>query len=571
MKHDFKKVKEKKEMKRQVLQKLLSCSLAAALILGTLAGCGSNGDAGQVASQSQQATGSAAAEPGQETAEPSQEAAAGITYPIDTDVTLTVVVVPDPTKSTSIFEDLQDSPWYQQLQERTGIKLEIQYAADTKAQELLLMSGDLPDMVWGAYAMLPGGAEVCIEDGIILPLNDYLNDYMPDYKALMEGNIEYRKIATTASGDIWGGICAGETYEMKQGGGVMVRQDWLDDLGMEAPRTAEQFYDMLVAFKEEKGAEVPFSTTLNNLKAYFLHHAITDAFGLVSTSFYHMDGEIHYGYAEAEVKQVFEFVHKLYVDGLLDPEFATLDAATEKSNILTGRSGCTHLLVGSVNGYRDSQENENYWLCGLSPMVQNEGDVARGGYGAGLSGNQAFVITTACEHPEIAAALLNYGYSEEGQLFYNFGEEGVCWKYDAEGQPAFTDLIMNNPDGWSYAQACATYTHGNYQGPHIQMERYYQQALSVDEHRLKAWERLAVTDWEKYCVSDGVQIPTELQDEYAKIESEVTTYIDEMIVAYITGAKSLDNFESEYMATLQSLKVDRMIEIKQIAYDEYRK
>ena len=545
------------------MKKFISFSLVVTMLVALLAGCAKP----TVDETKAPATNAPQESQTSDSGETESPEPTGVTYPIDTDVTLTIALVPD-SKVTNVYANYGDAPFYKELQERTGIKLEFQQVADEQALELMLLSGEMPDMIWGTTGMFPGGAQVCVEDGIILPLNDYLDEYMPDFKATLENSKEYEAIVTTAAGNVWGAFHAGETYAQLQIGGLMIRQDWLEDLGLEMPRTADQFYEMLVAFKEQKGAEVPFSTTLANLKNHVLLYGIPGAFGLPRSTWYQIDGEVHYGYAEEEIKDVFAFLHKLYDEKLLDPEFATLDKATEKSNILTGRSGCLYLLTGSTNSYRDSQEDPNYWLSGVTPLVQNEGDRTISGIGNGLAKAGAYVITSNCENPEIAAMLLNYGYTEEGELFYNFGTQGETWEYDDQNQPTFTDMVMNNPDGLSYADAVASMAHGNYSGPFVQLERYYQQALSVDDHRVMAWEKFAETDWEKYSITSSVSIPVEYQDEYSKISSEVGTVISEMIVAYITGAKSLDNFETEYMDVLKSLKIDRMIEIYQIAYDQ---
>lgn len=49
----------------------------------------------------------------------------------------------------------------------------------------------------------------------------------------------------------------------------------------------------------------------------------------------------------------------------------------------------------------------------------------------------------------------DYLYTEEGILLANYGVEGVTFEYNAEGKPQFTDLIMNNPDGYAYRDAVA--------------------------------------------------------------------------------------------------------------------
>lgn len=491
-----------------------------------------------------------------------------VSYPLDTDVTLTVAFIPN-QNAAQAFENLEDTPFYIALQEKTGVDLEFVPVADEQALELMMMSDDMPDMIWASDNVLPGGAQICIEDGIIISLNDYLDEYMPDYKALLESDNDYKSISTTASGDVYATVHAGESFAQLQIGGIIARQDWLDDLGLEEPRTAEDFYEVLVAFKEQKGAEVPLTLTWGYMKEYFMKSGIPDAFGLITTDYYQVDGEVHYGYYESEYKDMLEFLNELYKEGLLDPEFATNDDETVKSNFLTGRSGVSSFLTGRVDAYRDAQEDENFCLRGITPLVQNEGDIPRSGISSGKDKSGRYFITSSCEHPEIAAMVLNYGYTEEGSLLYNFGTEGESWEYDEEGNPTFTELVTNNADGWSFAVACASYAHANHPGPFIQQERYYQQAMSVDEDRIKTWEEFKETDWDNYYVSSGVSVPVENTDEYAKLSSEISTYIDEMTIAYITGAKSLDTFESEYLATLKSLKIERMIEIYQTAYDEY--
>ena len=43
-------------------------------------------------------------------------------------------------------------------------------------------------------------------------------------------------------------------------------------------------------------------------------------------------------------------------------------------------------------------------------------------------------------------AWCNYWYTPEGTLLANYGIEGKSWEYNEDGEPQFTDLILNNPD-----------------------------------------------------------------------------------------------------------------------------
>ena len=46
-------------------------------------------------------------------------------------------------------------------------------------------------------------------------------------------------------------------------------------------------------------------------------------------------------------------------------------------------------------------------------------------------------------------------YTTDGILLANYGVEDVTFTYNADGKPEFTDLIMNNPDGYSYRDSVA--------------------------------------------------------------------------------------------------------------------
>ena len=188
-------------MKNKWYKKLISLSLVAVMALGLLAGCGSTAKETDEAKTEEPAVESSSETADAESSQESTEEEAGVTYPVDTDVTLTLAIQPH-SGIAAHFESLQETPFWQTLCENTGVTVEVM-EMDTNALELMLSSGDLPDMVWCNTSYLPGGANASIEDGIIISLTDYLDDYMPDLKALLETDEEVRKGVTTTGGDIY--------------------------------------------------------------------------------------------------------------------------------------------------------------------------------------------------------------------------------------------------------------------------------------------------------------------------------------------------------------------------------
>ena len=50
---------------------------------------------------------------------------------------------------------------------------------------------------------------------------------------------------------------------------------------------------------------------------------------------------------------------------------------------------------------------------------------------------------------------------------------------------------------------------------------------------------------------------------------DIGTYVSEMTIQYITGLEPLDTFESKYLETLKSMNVERAIEMRQEALDDF--
>ena len=560
--------KERKRMRKKgkFLKRISACLMAAALLISS--GCGSTSTTGSTAADTTEAAEQQAAagtESGSEEGTQAQTETEESMYPLQEKVHLTLAMVEEPAV-TANAADLAATPFGQAWQEATGVELEIMQLADNDALNLLYASGDLPDMI--AYHGYTGGPEKAVKDQIIEPLNEYMK-YAPDLQAVMDSNDLWRRSNMTADGDIIGfPFIRGDKF-LQTSVGLMVRKDWLDDLGLEVPQTADELYEVLKAFKEEKGAEVPFSAGSYWFRNVGIEHGIfTSPFGLVKAGFYQVDGTVHYGYAEEEYKGVLEYLNKLYTEGLLDPNFQTIDDNAVRANIMNGQAGVT---VGNTGGYMgtmlETMKNDpNFDLAGFGPLVANRGDTAMSThYDAALPGDYV-IITPACQNKEAAVKFLNYGYTEAGNMLFNFGIEGVSYTIE-DGKPVYTDLIMNNPEGLTKQLALAQYTRAWQNGPFVQDRGYIEQYCSLPQQQ-EALTNWTTSDAEKYAMPP-VSVSEADATEYSKLSGDINTYISEMTIRYITGLESLDTFESGYLATLESMGVDRLIELQQTALDDF--
>ncbi len=473
----------------------------------------------------------------------------------------------------SAWSDRYDSfaklPLGQQLQKDTGYKLDMVHVENSQAMNLLIASGDLPDILgFNFQKNYTGGEEKAISDGIIYPMSEeFVKKNAPDYWNAISADPEILKQVKTPEGEIYGFAFILGDELLKTGYGLIIRDDWCEELGLKKPQTADQYYEMLKAFKEKKGVEIPLCINTDFLGSILDCGLITSPFGLVTRDIYLDHGTVRIGYAQTEYKAVLEWLHKLYAEGLLDQNFSTVDNETITANMLTGKAGASSGACGSILGtwLAANKDKAGYSLAGIRNLVAEEGDRAMyGHYNSDVVGGTT-VITTSCKDKETAARFLNYGYTQAGHMLYNFGIEGKSYEMK-DGKPIFTDLVLHNPDGLSPQQALSEYELAYGNGPFVQDKDYLLQYYSEDAQKeaLKNWSD---NDAKEYKLP-RITISAEKVGEYTSLVSELKTYRDEMTIKFIRGEEPLDNYD-QYLKTLGSMGIDRVKEITQEAVDEY--
>ena len=150
-------------------------------------------------------------------------------------------------------------------------------------------------------------------------------------------------------------------------------------------------------------------------------------------------------------------------------------------------------------------------------------------------------------------------------MLNNFGIEGESYEM-VDGQPKYTELVTNNPEKLSMAQALTMYVRATNEGPFVQDERYIEQYYQLDNQK-EALERWSDNNHQKHALPQ-VTLTQEERSEYSKIMTDFTTFRDEAIVAFILGSKPISEFDS-FVQECKDRRIDRAIEIYQTAYDRF--
>ncbi|GGG26393.1 extracellular solute-binding protein [Paenibacillus abyssi] len=461
-----------------------------------------------------------------------------------------------------------EKPSFATMQERTNIEINWVMGSGANGPEafnLLMASGQIPDMVLYT-AMITEGPKYG-QQGAFAPLTDYINQYAPNFKRILDENPDVRRLITSADGEIYHFPNLNlDEYLMVQMF-PQIRQDWLEKLSLEEPKTTEDWYNVLKAFKEQdpngngQSDEIPFVSV--NLQTMF--KIFGPAFG-TDWEFYLDNGQVKFGPIEPEYKEAIGYLNKLYSEQLIDPNYLVdteFKFLTEK--VTNDRAGAWIGWAGSyMRSFTDLMaDHPSFEIVGTEPPAGPNGD-QRFAFHAWPVTNLGIAISAQSDNIVEAVKWLDFQYSEEGIMLNNFGVEGVSYEV-VDGYPTFNDAVFNNPDGLSATESLLAYTIGGGQWATVQDPRYAEQ-YDI-EAAIEAKNK--VSPFVDYDVSlPPFTFSTEQNDIITPILADIRTYRDEFANAMVMGNRPVDDFDS-FVEQIKGMGIDRVLEVYQEAYDNY--
>lgn len=534
-------------MKRKI-EKATALVMTAALAITMLAGCG-----GSDASKDSKKT-SGEAEVNDTESAYNYTGAAPIT---DTQGASVSILAQNSWYSTV---DFAQAPIIEEVAKRAGVSIDWTLVSPTNYADSvspMLASGtNLPDIV-----ELPDLDQNMnyISSGLFLALDEYM-DYMPNYSAFLESNPIIKASLTAEDGHIYYVPQTVVTNNYQPC--MMINMEWLDQLNMSIPKTLDEFVEVLKAFRDndmngngDTTDEIPMSIT-----ADFLPYMFGPAFGLDLVSGFYADdeGKVHYGFAETEgYKNYVTFLNGLYSEGLLEVEFTSLtrDQITERcAQNITGVTydyswQMSQLYSTQYEGY----DGETPVMCGIAPLSGEE----EGFYVARTPIANIFGVSSKTENALMAVKFLDYAMSAECQTLYVWGIEGESYTVGDDGAMQYTEQASDSMwlQGLGINPGCLP----------------SQQSVEATDVLLPKWHADVDKELADYMREPWpfIYATTEESNIVSQYLVDITTYVEEMNVSFITGTTDLSTFDS-YISTLDSMNLGKLLEIRQQQYDRFK-
>ena len=572
------------------MKKWLSMLLALTLILGLFAACGgsSSEPASSVPAEEPVSASEIEEAPAEEPVELPEEVepeSAGETeeasaeeepevpeiehlveFPIDHEFVITVSesTTPSLTGSALIGDDGSELGWAIWLQDRTGADIQVDlysFLDATDKQNLMIASGDYTDILVGSLNY-SGGVDGAVEEDILTDIAAYA-EYMPDYMNTLFQNIDTVAAAYSTENHLTAFYGMNDPAARAEYGPVL-RQDWLEELGLESPETYDELHDVLVAFKDAHDATL-WITAYGGVPGDFSGgYGFPEYSGGAGFPTEVKDGQFRFAPACDGFQDYLKMMHQWYTEGLIYPDFLSQGGSDYPANdLFTGdKIGVWFTYVSYIDAEQSLMEQGT-----IAPMVwpslekDKPCEYGKAPNNSGVDGMGAFSVTTASDNIPLLCAIFNEFYTEDGYDFCNWGTEGETYVVNADGTRSFTDLIVNDP----YAL-----------GPNVMMTYYFFKDgpfLYNNERYLASYSDVQLEAANMWTTSrSAAQLSTQTVDQMYEsytLQSDISTVYQEYVVKFIVGDKDIDADWEEFMGQLGvDQYADRLTNV-QTLYDEF--
>lgn len=541
-------------MRKKVAGRLLSVMMAAAMVAGTLTGCGGSDGASGDSADGAQADASG----------DSGETADGVE-----EFTIATVRWTDAWPNEFMNEGIM-----KELEEKHNIKInwQVYYNSDwTEQKSLLLASGDLPDAFFGSICLTE--TDVAQNKDYFVELTEGIEKNMPNLTAIFEKEPALKAAAQNRDGEIYS-LVKKLPLRPKVANSMYINKEWLDNLGLSMPTTYEELADVLKAFKEQDADgdgdpnnEIPYTNAgslagdLSNLLAPF--GTIVSRTG----NFMQIDASGNPAFVPItdHYKEAVKWAHELYAAGCLDQEYFTQDSSMASAKRMAEGGSQTGLVFAWTADAEMGENAGQFELCEAVAGPDGKRYVESDPTYLDIA-NRELVITTQCKNPDKLLQWADDFYTDlvSLQTYYGSIPDQVADKGDG------TYEVLLPADGTTLDTSAWSYSMRDF-GPKYMTEEFQKNVILPDSQGDGV--KLAQDETNAKYASDiafpVVSYTTEQLTTLASLTTDINDYASAQYAHWVVDGGIEEEWDA-YLAQLDQMGLQDVLAIHNDAYAAYK-
>lgn len=492
-----------------------------------------------------------------------------VSFPLEETATLKML-----THAPAISEqDPSKRLIFQRLEEETNVKIDWTCYVDDqfgdKRNLALSKKETLPDVVFDSnmttYDLLRYSKQ-----GVITSVEDLIDEYMPNLSKILDENPEYRKMITAPDGHIYSfpwieELGSGKEAIQAVGDIPYINKKWLDQLGLQVPKTTDELVEVLKAFKTISPDAIPMSFIINNGDQD--PGVLLGAFGYGDNPDHYLvtnDKKVIYSTVEDGYKDGIKWLNSLQEQGLIDPEAFSQDW----SNFVSKGKNDKYGVFFTWDAANVVSNVEDYIALPALQGPNGNVNVPRtNSYGFDIGRT---VITTTNNNLELTAKWIDRLYDPLQSVQNNWGtygdeEKENVFELKEDGSLAHLDLTGSSPWEVRANQYVA--------GPLAILNDYYGKYTTTPsdaQARLDILHGTYVKDMKAEYNYPLVFMSTEDTEKLTQYETDIRAFTERKKAEWILNG-GIDEEWNSYLEEMEQLGLSKMLEIKQRYLDEYFK
>ena len=488
--------------------------------------------------------------------------------------------------------DYEENAFTKYVEENTGVKIEFMFFSSTASeykQQLALMASsgeEFPDVLTGFYNLGSNTVNAYGQDGYFLGLSELIEEYGDAYKAAYEKQSDKmqkfitQKITDPDTDEVYGlpyvQIVTVDNIQSV----TYINQKWLDAVGMSAPTTVEELYNVLKAFKTQDPNGNGTADEIPMLGANAIIDYVINAFIYYEEAHpYNVEnGKVYAPYITDEYREALKWLNKMCAEGLYSDLSFTVTSKAELKNLFTPSSGTAQ--VGIIYGHPSVNTNtfsavlDQY--TALGPLADETG---KGGYlvVSDDTVKMSSFITKDCENTALAMKFLDFFYEDETITRMRRGEKDVDWEEKPGVDITGVEVPNATINGQAFFEGSQTWC--QMMSGIITPENFSVSMDTTDQGEARAAKLLA----ESYKIMEKASIKedtirnfeytTAEYDVKEQYEGTLNSYVFEQAKLFIMGTKNINNDAdwNAYINQINELNLDGVLKTKQSAYERNSK
>lgn len=338
----------------------------------------------------------------------------------DPPITLRTVRGDTPGAERLPDQTIEDNVWTREYLSELGIELKYDWIVNSAQYNnkimVTIVSGDLPDF----FEVNAQQFQTLAQAGQLADLSGVLEEYGTEQ--VKTNFTENDRKAGTVNDQLVGFARDGQSRD--DANMLYIRKDWLDNLGLEPPKTMDELIDVAIAFATQdpdgnnrndtyglaisKDLFDGFATIAGFLNGYGAY-AYNPANGSGTNLIFQKDenGNAIYSDIQPEVKTALGKLQELFAAGAIHPEFSVQDGGKIAELLTSGKVGMTYGAFWVPTWPIQNMKKEDPsvdWRVYEAPSVDGSPSVVQ----STSTPTRFMVAPKSSKHPEALIKLINY-------------------------------------------------------------------------------------------------------------------------------------------------------------------